>query len=141
MKKITLFILIIIFQFGISQTVKETFDSKQPQDFNVPPPPNITYPAQYSTGNKKFIEEIKTKIDMSILKPNETYKSKIILKIGSDGEVLNISTYGSNENFNNALKSTIQKITQGKKWEPGKNKQGENVIDIVSLPIEIKKKI
>lgn len=60
------------------------------------------------------------------------------MKIGKDGEVLNISTYGNDENFNNTVKKTIKKITKEKKWTAGKNKQGENVIDIVSLPIEIK---
>ena len=139
MKKNILFILLIMFQFGISQTVKEKFDSKQPQDFNVPPPPNITFPAQYPEGNKKFIQQIKSNIDITILEPRKTYKTKIILKIGKDGEVLNISTYGNDENFNNTVKKTVEKITQEKKWTAGKNKQGENVIDIVSLPIEIKK--
>lgn len=140
MKKNMIFILLLLFQFGIAQTIKSKFDSQQPQDLNVPPPPNITFPAQYPTGNKKFIEEIKTNLDLTDLQTQKTFKSKIILKIGNDGEVLNISTYGNDENFNNELKKTIQKITQQKKWIAGKNKQGENVIDIVTLPIEIKRK-
>lgn len=140
MKKNMIFILLLLFQFGIAQTIKSKFDSQQPQDLNVPPPPNITFPAQYPTGNKKFIEEIKTNLDLTELQTQKTFKSKIILKIGNDGEVLNISTYGNDENFNNELKKTIQKITQQKKWIAGKNKQGENVIDIVTLPIEIKRK-
>ena len=139
MKKVILLILLIMFQFGMSQTVKETFDAKQPQDLNVPPPPSITFPAQYSEDNKKFIQEIKTNIDMTILETRKTYKTKIILKIGKNGEVLNISTYGNDEHFNNTVKKTIKKITQEKKWNAGKNKHGENVIDIVTLPIEIKK--
>ncbi|WHF52593.1 hypothetical protein QGN23_04770 [Chryseobacterium gotjawalense] len=140
MQKIIIIISLLSFQFGISQTVRNEFESKQPQDLNVPPPPNITFPAQYPTGNKKFIEEIKANIDRTGLETNKTYKAKIILKIENDGEVLNISTYGSDENFNNELKKTIQNITQQKKWTAGKNKQGENVIDIVALPIEIKRK-
>lgn len=131
---------LLLFQLGISQTVRDKYQSQQTQEFNVPPPPNITFPAQYPTGNKKFIEEIKTTVDVTRLETNHTYKSKIILKIGSDGEVLNISAYGNDEDFNNELKKTIQKITQQKKWTAGKNKLGENVIDIVALPIEIKRK-
>ena len=135
---ISLFLL--FFQLGISQTVRDKYESQQTQDFNVPPPPIITFPAQYPTGNKKFIEEINANIDRTGLETNKTYRSKMILKIGSDGEVLNISVYGNYEDFNNELKKTIQKITQQKKWTAGKNKLGENVIDIVVLPIEIKRK-
>ena len=68
-----------MFQFGMSQTVKETFDAKQPQDLNVPPPPSITFPAQYPEGNKKFIQEIKTNIDVTILETRKTYKNLTLL--------------------------------------------------------------
>ncbi|MBD3906143.1 hypothetical protein NAL32_10295 [Chryseobacterium sp. Ch-15] len=143
MKKIFLFILLIIFETGFAQKVKKNervkdkFESKQPQDLSVPPPPMITFPAQYPNGNKAFIDAVKKNIDKSALKElNKELKTKIILKIDSEGNVINISTYGDNEIFNNEVKKAADKTTSKVKWEAGKNNQGEKVIDIVNLPFK-----
>lgn len=135
-----LLILFAVFHLAFSQNVKDKYEAKQPQDLNVPPPPTIAFPSQYPKGNKFFVEEIKKNLSKDILNTNQNLKAKIILKIANDGTVLNISAYGSNENLNSEVKKVAQKTTENVKWIPGKNKQGQNVIDIVSLPIDIKKK-
>lgn len=143
MKKIFLLILLIIFETGFAQKVKkeerikDKYESKQPQDLSVPPPPMIAFPAQYPNGNKAFIDAVKKNIDKSALKNlSKELKTKIILKVDSGGNVINISTYGGNEIFNNEVKKAAEKTTLKVKWEAGKNNQGEKVIDIVNLPFK-----
>ena len=143
MKKIFLLILLIIFEIGFAQKakkvdrVKDKFESRLPQDLSVPPPPMIAFPAQYPNGNKAFIDAVKKNLDKSALKSfSKEIKTKIILKIDSDGNVINISTYGDNETFNNEVKKAAYKTTSQVKWEAGKNNRGEKVIDIVNLPFK-----
>ncbi|WP_027386358.1 hypothetical protein [Chryseobacterium gregarium] len=143
MKKIGLLFLILIFGTGFAQKIKkeekakDKFESRQPQDMSVPPQPMITFSAQYPGGNKTFISNVGKNLNIVALKPlNKDLKTKIILKIGSDGSVINISTYGDDEVFNSEVRKAAQKATQGIKWEAGKNNKGEKIIDIVSLPFK-----
>jgi hypothetical protein len=138
-------ILLPLFIFGISfaqktkkeEKVKDKFESRQPQDISVPPPPTTAFPAQYPKGNKAFLENIKKNLDRAALQSlGKNLKTKIILKINSDGNVLNISTYGNNEDFNNEVKRAAGKATDNIIWEAGKNNKGEKVIDIVNLPFQ-----
>ncbi|WP_294287747.1 hypothetical protein [uncultured Chryseobacterium sp.] len=141
MKKIYFLFLILVFGTGFAQQAKkevrtkDKFESRQPQDLSVPPPPTIAFPAQYPGGNKTFISNVSKNLDKSTLKTlGKDLKTKIILKIGADGKVLNVSTYGSNETFNSEVKKAAEKVTAGTQWDPGKNNKGEKVIDIVNLP-------
>lgn len=143
MKKIILLILILIFGIGSGQKVKkeekvkDKFESRQPQDMSVPPPPMVAFPAQYPDGNKAFIENVKKNLNKDVLKPlGKDLKTKIILKINSEGNVINVSTYGGNETFNSEVKKAAEKATSNIKWEAGKNNRGEKVIDIVNLPFK-----
>lgn len=143
MKKIVLLTVLFIFGIGAAQKVKkeekvkDKFESRQAQDLSVPPPPVTAFPAQYPNGNKAFLENVKKNIDKEALKLlNKDLKTKIILKIYQDGSVLNISTYGDNEEFNNEVKKAAEKATSKIKWEPGKNNRGEKVIDIVNIPFK-----
>ena len=147
MKKICFLILILMFGSGFAQQikkevrVKDKFESRQPQDMSVPPPPMVPFPAQYPGGNKTFIGNVNKNLDKSTLKTlGKDLKTKIILKIGADGKVLNISTYGSNETFNTEVKKAVEKTTANTPWDPGKNNKGEKVIDIVNLPFAYKNK-
>lgn len=63
-------------------------------------------------------------------------ETKVIIKIDDDGTVLNISTYGINEVFNKEVEVAAKKVSITK-WTAGKNRQGENVIDLVKLPFTI----
>src|ERR1700750_557990 len=108
MKKIILLILTLMFGIGLAQKVKkeekvkDKFESRQPQDMSVPPPPMVAFPAQYPKGNKAFIENVKKNLNVDALKPlSKDLKTKIILKVNSEGNVVNVSTYGENEVFNN----------------------------------------
>ncbi len=65
--------------------------------------------------------------------------TKIILKIGSDGRVLNISTYGPNELLSKELKKAAEKTTMTTLWIPGENSSGKEVLDIVTLPFKFSK--
>ncbi|MDN5395654.1 MAG: hypothetical protein L0G39_07710 [Chryseobacterium sp.] len=143
MKKIILLILMLIFGIGYAQKVKkeekvkDKFESRQPQDLSVPPPPMVAFPAQYPKGNKAFIDNVKKNLDASALKPlGKDLKTKIILKVNSEGNVVNVSTYGGNEAFNTEVKKAAEKATYNIKWEAGKNNRGEKVIDIVHLPFK-----
>lgn len=143
MKKIFLLILLIVFEIGFAQKVKtdervkDKFESKQPQDLSVPPPPMTAFPAQYPNGNKAFVEVVKNNLNKDALKSlGKNLQTKIILKIDSQGNVVNISTYGNNEAFNNEVKKAADKATLKVKWEAGKNSHGEKVIDIVNLPFK-----
>ncbi|WP_090024313.1 hypothetical protein [Chryseobacterium oleae] len=143
MKKIILLILTLMFGIGFAQKVKkeekvkDKFESRQPQDMSVPPPPMVAFPAQYPKGNKAFIENVKKNLNADALKPlSKDLKTKIILKVNSEGNVVNISTYGENEVFNSEVKKAAEKATYQVKWEAGKNNRGEKVIDIVNLPFK-----
>jgi len=147
MKKIILLILLIICEVGFAQKakkeerVKDKFESKQPQDLSVPSPPMIAFPAQYPKGNKKFIEDVGNNLNKNIVSSlDKDLKTKIILKIDSEGNVINISTYGSDEIFNSEVKKAAEKVTSKIKWEAGKNNRGEKVIDIVNLPFKYSNK-
>lgn len=141
MKKLLLLLLLSVFEITFAQKskkdekIKDKLESRQPQDLSVPPPPTIAFPAQYPKGNKTFLENIKKNLDKTALQSlGKNLKTKIILKINSDGNVLNISTYGNNEIFNNEVKKAAEKTTDNIIWEAGKNNKGERVIDIVNLP-------
>ncbi|KFF20874.1 hypothetical protein [Chryseobacterium sp. JM1] len=143
MKKIILLILTLMFGIVLAQKVKkeekvkDKFESRQPQDMSVPPPPMVAFPAQYPKGNKAFIENVKKNLNADVLKSLSTnLKTKIILKVNSDGIVVNVSTYGENEVFNSEVKKAAEKATYQVKWEAGKNNRGEKVIDIVNLPFK-----
>ena len=139
----SLFIFNIIFSQKI-QTKQETkiadrYQSKQPQDQSVPPPPRVTFPAQFPDGNKAFLKKIDENIDKEKLQDiGKNLNTEIILKIDQQGNVLNISTFGKNETFNKEVKAAAAKSTQNIKWTAGKNSQGEKVIDIVKIPYRFK---
>jgi len=143
MKKTVLLFMILLFGFGFAQKVKkeekvkDKFESKQPQDMSVPPPPMTAFPAQYPNGNKSFINNVSKNMNKATLKDlGKKLTTKIILKIDTDGNILNISTYGANQIFNSEVKKAVEKATNNIKWEPGKNNKGEKVIDIVNLPFQ-----
>lgn len=147
MKKVLLLLLLVVFGIGFAQKVKkeekvkDQFESRQPQDLSAPPPPMVAFPAQYPNGNKAFLTDVSKNLDRSALQSlNKNVRTKIILKIDSDGNVINISTYGGTEVFNSEVKKAIEKTTGKVKWEPGKNNKGEKVIDIVNLPFSYSNK-
>lgn len=133
----------MIFGLGLAQKVKkeekakDKFESRQPQDMSVPPPPMVAFPAQYPNGNKAFIEHVKKNLNTDALKSlGKDLKTKIILKVNSEGNVMNVSTYGGNEIFDTEVKKAAEKATYKIQWEAGKNSRGEKVIDIVNLPFK-----
>lgn len=139
MIKIMFFTVILTYSFGYSQTttIKDKYETSQAQDFSVPPPPKITFPAQYPGGNRTFLNEIKNILSINQaenLKKNCT--TKIIVKVDSDGNVVNVSTYGTDQNFNREVKKAALLITNNKKWNPGENAKGVKVIDIVNIPFK-----
>lgn len=143
MKKITLLFFFLIFEVGFAQKVvkiekiKDKYNVNKSQDFSVPPPPMTTFPAQFPRGNKVFIEEVKKNLDKEKLKSlSKDLMSKIILKIDSDGNVINISTFGNNDDFNIEVKNSVEKTTNKIIWIAGENNRGEKVIDIVKLPFK-----
>ncbi|KMQ60308.1 hypothetical protein ACM46_16985 [Chryseobacterium angstadtii] len=143
MKKILLFIFILTFGLGWAQKVKkeekvkDKFESRQPQDMSVPPPPMVAFPAQYPNENKAFVDSVKKNLNKDALKPlGKELKTKIILKVNPEGNVVNVSTYGDNEIFNTEVKKAAEKATYNVKWEAGKNNRGEKVVDIVNLPFK-----
>lgn len=119
--------------------IADRYQSSQPQDLSVPPPPRVTFPAQFPDGNKAFLKKIDQNINRENFKNQDAnLKTEIILKIDQQGNVLNISTFGKNENFNKEVKAAATKSTQNIKWITGKNNQGEKVIDIVKIPYRFK---
>lgn len=119
--------------------IADRYQSSQPQDLSVPPPPRVTFPAQFPDGNKAFLKKIDQNINRENFKNQDAnLKTEIILKIDQQGNVLNISTFGKNENFNKEVKAAATKSTQNIKWIAGKNNQGEKVIDIVKIPYRFK---
>jgi len=139
MKKILLLLTIILFSISFSQKISDHYQSSLPQDQSVPPPPRISFPAQFRGGNKVFLKKIDHNINKNNLKNSASNLStEIILKIDQQGNVLNISTYGKNEIFNNEVKAAALKSTQDVQWTAGKNNQGQKVIDIVKIPYSFK---
>ncbi|WP_210151540.1 hypothetical protein [Chryseobacterium scophthalmum] len=143
MEKFFLILLILSFQTLFSQKpqtkIVDRHQSKQPQDQSVPPPPRVTFPAHFPSGNRAFLEKIDENIDKQKLQDiGENLNTEIILKIDQQGNVLNISTFGKNETFNKEVKAAATKSTQNIKWTAGKNSQGEKVIDIVKMPYRFK---
>lgn len=147
MKKLIILCSLCIFGIMFSQknkaenTLKEKHESRQAQDLSVPPPPITDFPAQFSGGNRLFLENVRKNLSESDFKSSDKIlKTKIILKIDQKGNVLNISTYGSNSAFNGEVKKSAEKVTKNTIWEPAKNKMGITLIDIVNLPFEFKNK-
>lgn len=147
MKKLILLLFILLFHTVFSQQkiqkqetkTADRYQSKQPQDLSVPPPPRVTFPAHFPSGNRAFLKKIDGNIDKEKLQDiGENLNTEIILKIDQQGNVLNISTFGKNETFNKEVKAAAAKSTQNIKWTAGKNSQGEKVIDIVKIPYRFK---
>lgn len=117
--------------------VKNKMEARQPQDLSVPSPPVNSFPAQYPKGNRAFLQLVEKNINKETLKGQpKKLETKVIIKIDDDGTVLNISTYGINEVFNKEVEVAAKKVSITK-WTAGKNRQGENVIDLVKLPFTI----
>lgn len=141
MKKVMLisFICIGIEAFSQNKKIVDQYASRQPQDASVPSPPAITFPAQFPGGNKAFVKKVEEKLNKEALKSlSQKLDTQIILKIDSDGNVLNISTYGKNDIFNDEVKTAAAKATDKIQWTAGKNNRGEKVIDIVKIPFRYK---
>lgn len=143
MKKIFCILTILSFTMFFSQKqetkIADRYQSKQPQDQSVPPPPRVTFPAHFPSGNRAFMKKIDENIDKQKLQDiGENLNTEIILKIDQQGNLLNISTFGKNETFNKEVKAAATKSTQNIKWIAGKNSQGEKVIDIVKIPYRFK---
>lgn len=139
MKKILLFPTLLLFSISFSQKIADRYQSPQPQHQSVPPPPRVSFPAQFPDGNKALLKKIDQNINMNNLKNlDKTLSTEIILKIDKQGNVLNISTYGKNEIFNKEVKQAASKSTQDINWTAGKNSKGEKVIDIVKIPYRFK---
>ncbi|MBO6185035.1 MAG: hypothetical protein J6O88_10185 [Chryseobacterium sp.] len=143
MKNLILIFALFIFNIAFSQKspakIADRYQSTQPQDQSVPPPPRIVFPAHFLGGNSAFLKKIDKNIDKEKLEDiGENLNTEIILKIDQQGNVLNISTYGKNETFNKEVKTAATKSTENIKWTAGKNSQGENVIDIVKIPYRFK---
>nr|WP_199162353.1 hypothetical protein [Elizabethkingia sp. ASV34] len=117
--------------------VKNKMEARQPQDLSVPPPPVNSFPAQYPKGNRAFLQLVGKNINKESLKGQpKKLETKIIIKVDDEGTVLNISTYGINEVFNKEVEIAAKKVSTTK-WTAAKNRQGENVIDLVKLPFTI----
>lgn len=139
MKKTFSLLALSIFSISFSQKIADRYQSSQPQDQSVPPPPRVAFPAQFPNGNKAFLKMIDQNINKNNLKNlRSTLNTEIILKIDQEGNVLNISTYGKNGIFNKEVKEAATKSTQNIKWIAGKNKEGQKVIDIVKIPYRFK---
>lgn len=139
MKKTLLLLALSIFSISFSQKIADRYQSSQPQDQSVPPPPRVSFPAQFPDSNKAFLKKIDQNINRNNLKNSgSNLSTEIILKIDQQGNVLNISTYGKNETFNKEVKAAALKSTQDMKWIAGKNSQGQKVIDIVKIPYRFK---
>ncbi|WP_288790954.1 hypothetical protein [uncultured Elizabethkingia sp.] len=117
--------------------VKNKMEARQPQDLSVPPPPVNSFPAQYPKGNRVFLQLVEKNINKESLKGQpKKLETKIIIKVDDEGAVLNISTYGINEVFNKEVEIAAKKVSTTK-WTAAKNRQGENVIDLIKLPFTI----
>lgn len=147
MKKIILIICVVSSTAAFSQNTKgkpdpklvNKYESKQPQDFSVPPPPVNPFPAQFPDGNKAFVKKVETNLNKTALASlPKNLNTEIIVKIDDEGNVINISTYGKSGPFNDEVKVAAVKSTDKIKWVAGKNNRGEKVVDIVRIPFRIK---
>ncbi|WP_407480530.1 hypothetical protein [Elizabethkingia miricola] len=145
MEKIVPFFLLFVVNFCFAQNakkqsemnVKNKMEAGQPQDLSVPPPPVNSFPAQYPKGNRVFLQLVEKNISKESLKGQpKKLETKIIIKVDDEGTVLNISTYGINEVFNKEVEIAAKKVST-MKWTAAKNRQGENVIDLVKLPFTL----
>ncbi|QDP86301.1 hypothetical protein FNJ88_12350 [Chryseobacterium sp. SNU WT5] len=120
-------------------TVSAKYESRSPQDASVPPPPVMIFPAQFPGGNRAFIKKVKEEVAKEYVPSGEgPFKTEIILKIDADGNILNVSTFGEKESFNEEIKRISYQITENVKWEPARNKEGLKVIEVVRLPFSLK---
>lgn len=132
---ITLFVFGLFFSQKDASTIADKFESVQAQDFSVPPPPLIAFPAQFPKGNKEFLNLITKEIDKTkLMGMGKKLATKIIIHIDDEGNVISINTYGSNDTFQNIVMDAAYKVTKDIKWKSGQNKNGENVIDVLRLP-------
>lgn len=139
MKKALSLLTLSIFSICFSQKISDRYQSSQPQDQSVPPPPRVSFPAHFPGGNTAFLKKIEQNINKENLADlAEIFNTEIIIKIDQEGNVLNISTYGKNETFNKEVKAAALKSTQNIQWIAGKNNQGQKVIDIVKIPYRFK---
>lgn len=137
MKKFPIILLVLITNLIFAQNIKNRYQSSQAQDTSVPPPPMVTFPAQFPGGNKLYLKTISENIDKTLfLDLQKTLRTTIILKVDVSGKVLNISTFSDNKIFDKEVKRAAEKANGNIIWEAGKNKSGENVIDIVKLPFK-----
>ena len=145
MEKIVTFFLLLVANIFFAQNakkqnemnVKNKMEARQPQDLSVPPPPVNSFPAQYPKGNRAFLQLVEKNVNKESLKGQpKKLETKIIIKVDDNGTVLNISTYGINEVFNKEVEIAAKKVST-MKWTAAKNRQGENVIDLVKLPFTI----
>ncbi|MDM1554493.1 MULTISPECIES: hypothetical protein [Chryseobacterium] len=115
------------------------YESKQPQDFSVPPPPVNPFPAQFPDGNKMFVKKIEQNLNKNVLAAlPKSLHTELIIKIDDEGNVINISAYGKDETFNDEVKVSAAKSTEKIKWIAGKNNRGEKVVDMVRIPFHYK---
>lgn len=68
MKKILLLPTLLLFTISFSQKIADRYQSYQPQDHSVPPPPRVSFPAQFPNGNKAFLKLINENINKNNLK-------------------------------------------------------------------------
>lgn len=108
-----------------------------------PPPPRIPYPAEYPNGgNAEFVKQIIKNLDLNLLKDQEgTLRTKVIIEVRQTGFVKSINTVGENKVFNAEVKRVANKLALNETWHAGKNSRGEQVVDIVTLPVIYKKLI
>lgn len=145
MKKIILISLMGLSAIVFAQKAKgdakiaSRYESRQPQDPSVPPPPVNNFPAQFPGGNKVFVKKVEQLLNRDAVKSlGKSLNTEIIIKVDDDGKVLNVSVYGKNEAFNNEVKAAAVKATDKVVWTAGKNNRGEKVIDLVKLPFHYK---
>ena len=118
-----------------SENVSNRFEKMQGQDFTTPPPPITAFPAQFPGGLKKLLIEITKNIDKNTTKSlSKRLKTKIIIKIDREGNVIYVGTYGSNKVFDDEVKRATVIVIDNIIWESGKNKRGENVVDLQMIP-------
>lgn len=148
MKKLQLILLVLISSLVFSQkaekkvneTVLAKIESNSPPDFSVPPPPITAFPAQFPGGNKELLKQVSLYFTDEVKKAIPgSLKTQVIIKIDREGNVINISTFGSNNDFNKIVSQAVFTITENIKWKAAQNKQGENVIDVLRLPFSLKR--
>lgn len=148
MRSVPALLFFLVFQVVIAQETKvkqplkaaDRYEKTQGKDFSVPPPPTNIFPAHYGEGNRKFLEKVKQNLDvekLTVLPKN--LKTTLIIKIDAEGNVLNISTYGNDEDFDHEVQNAAVKANGSEKWEAGQNKQGRKVIDVIRIPFSYKR--